>query len=170
MAVYLGQCGAVTAVTVCAALVGFSQQIISLRVVFFKPGEEGRAEIPRDAVVVVSDFGNPTLVVEDAGSRVGRVAFEVDTRIPVVEWAGAVLLLHYFEPRIFAGRLVEVAVYADVLVCAGHGGEGTAWIAASKRFQMYHLLILSQFSHTGHSYSIDSLELIQPMAEIVVRC
>ena len=44
--------------------------------------------------------------------------FEVDPGIPIVKRTGGLLLFYRFEPGIFPGRLVEVAVYADVFVGA----------------------------------------------------
>ena len=54
------------------------------------------------------------LVVDDAGGAVGGVALGGDALVPVVVGRGGVLQLDGFEPGVFARRLVEVAVDADV--------------------------------------------------------
>ena len=59
--------------------------------------------------------------VGDARGAVGGVTLGGDALVPVVIGGGGVLDLDGFEPGIFAGRLVEVAVDADVARASGGG-------------------------------------------------
>ena len=112
---YLGQGGAVSAVTFDAALVGLLQQIVCFGIVLLQPGQQGGAEIPGYAVVIVSDLIDPALVVENTRRCVGCLTLEVDPGIPVVPGACRLLLFYCFEPCIFPGWLVKMAVDANVL-------------------------------------------------------
>ena len=58
--------------------------------------------------------------IDDARGAVGGVALGADALIPVVVGRGGILGLHGFQPGIFAGRLIEVAVNADEALGGGH--------------------------------------------------
>ena len=80
----------------------------------FEPGEQSGAEVEADAGVVVDQLDDAVVAVDDPRYRVGRVALGGDALVPVVIGIGRVLQLDGFEPGVFPGRLVEVAVDADL--------------------------------------------------------
>ena len=78
-----------------------------------QPAEQGGAEVEAHAGVVVDDADDDVFEVDDAGGAVGGVALGGDAVVPVVVGGGGVLDFDGFEPGVFAGGLVEVAVDAD---------------------------------------------------------
>src|SRR5260370_143365 len=85
-----------------------------------EPGEEAGAEVVADPRVVVHDADDFVLLVGDAGGSVGGVTLGGDAVVPVVVGGGGVLDLYGFEPGVFAGGLIEVAV--DGEEAGGFGG------------------------------------------------
>ena len=63
---------------------------------------------------------NVALLIEDTGPSVGCVAFEVDPFIPIMKRCCAVLRLEYFQPGIFARRLVKMTVNASEFLILVH--------------------------------------------------
>ena len=116
VAVRLRHGAAVPAVTFAAAPVGLLQQMVHVGVGFFEPGEQGRAEIPGNAVVIIADFGDPACAVLDAGGCIRFVTFERNALVPIVIRPRSLLLLNHFEPCIFPRRLIKMAVNTDKLV------------------------------------------------------
>jgi hypothetical protein len=117
----LGHGGAVAGEALSTEPVRVEDAAVDARGVFFKPGEEGGTEVEADAGVVVDDADDLLALVEHAAGAVGGVALGGDALVPVMEGSGGVLGLDGFEPGIFARRLVEVAVDAEV---AGGGWRG----------------------------------------------
>ena len=116
----LGHGGAVSAVTLGAELVGVEDHAVGAGGFVVEPAEEGGAEVVADPRVVVHDADDFVLLVGDAGGAVGGVTLGGDAVVPVVVGGGGVLDFDGFEPGVFAGRLVEVAVDADE--AEGFGG------------------------------------------------
>ena len=115
---------AVAAVALAAALVGVEDHAVGAGGVVVQPAEQGGAEVEAHAGVVVDDADDLVFDVDDAGGAVGGVALGGDAVVPVVVGGGGVLDLDGFEPGVFAGRLVEVAVDADEAVGTVGGGGG----------------------------------------------
>ena len=120
----LGHGGAVSAVALCADLVGVEDHAVGAGGLVVQPAEQGGAEVEAHAGVVVHDADDLVFVVGDAGGAVGGVALGGDAVVPVVVGGGGVLDFDGFEPGVFAGRLVEVAVDADEARCRGEGPFG----------------------------------------------
>ena len=122
----LGDGGSVAAVAGGAEAVGFEDHVVGAGGLVVQPGEQGGAEVEAHPGVVVEDADDLVFDVLDARGAVGGVALGGDAVVPVVVGRGGVLDLDGFEPWIFAGRLVEVAVDADVAVLrrGGLGGCG----------------------------------------------
>ncbi len=78
-----------------------------------EPAEQGGAEVEAHPRVVVHDADDLVFFVGDARGAVGGVTLGGDAVVPVVVGGGGVLDFDGFEPGVFAGRLVEVAVDAD---------------------------------------------------------
>ena len=114
MVVDLGHRGAVSAVTLGAELVGVEDHAVGAGGLVVEPAEESGAEVVADPRVVVHDADDFGLLVGDAGGSVGGVTLGGDAVVPVVVGGGGVLDLDGFQPGVFAGGLVEVAVDADV--------------------------------------------------------
>ena len=100
--------------------ISFQDGLVGVRVGFLHPGEQSGAKVETDVSVVVDDFCDEAFFVEDTGSRVGCVALEIDALVPVVKRGGAVLQFNGFDPGTFTGRLVKMAMNADVFILT-HG-------------------------------------------------
>ena len=70
--------------------------------------------------VIVEDLMNVALLIEDTGPSVGGVAFEVDPFVPIMKRCCAVLRFEYFQPGIFARRLVKMTVNASEFLILVH--------------------------------------------------
>ena len=81
-----------------------------LRVVLLEPPKERGAEVVIHVQVVVADVNDHAALVEDAREGVGPVALVVDAFVPVVVGRRRTLLFYKIKPRVFARRLVEMAV------------------------------------------------------------
>ncbi len=82
--------------------------------VVLEPAQQRGAKVEADARVVIDDADDLVLRVHNARCAVWRIALGADALVPVVIRRGRVLRLHGLEPRVLAGRLVEVTVNADV--------------------------------------------------------
>ncbi len=82
--------------------------------VVLHPGKQGGSEIEADAGIVVNDLDDVSLVVEDAGGRVGRITLRRDALVPVVVGVGGILDFHRFQPGVFPRRLIEVTMDAEI--------------------------------------------------------
>ena len=107
---------AVAAVALGAGAVGVEDHAIGAGRFVGEPLQQRGAEIEAHARVVVDDADDLVLAVGDARGAVGGVALGGDALVPVVVGRGGVLHFDGFEPGILAGRLVEVAVDADVML------------------------------------------------------
>jgi hypothetical protein len=116
VAVHLGQGRAVPRKFVAAVAVGLQNGLVSFRLVLFHPREQRGAEVEAHPGVVVDNVNNGPVGAQDARGGVLRVAFGRDPFVPVVERIGRVLNFNGFHPGVFARRLVEVPVDADVFV------------------------------------------------------
>jgi len=90
--------------------VGGAQALVRLGVVPFDPARQGRAEVERQARIVVDDGLDAPLGVVDSRERVGAVALGVDARVPVVQRRRRRLALDRVGARVLARRLLEMAV------------------------------------------------------------
>ncbi len=90
--------------------IGLQDLGIGFRRLLPKPTDEGRAEIKAEMPVIVDDIQDPPLAVVDAGRGVGAVALGGDAGIPVVVGSGAGLHFDLFDPGIFPGRLIKMAM------------------------------------------------------------
>ena len=99
-----------------ALAVGFEDALIGAGRVLLEPGEQRGSEVEADAGVVVDDFRDASLPVEDAGGAVGYIALVGDAFVPVVVRRSRVLQFDGFQPGIFAGRLIKVRVDTQITV------------------------------------------------------
>ena len=109
----LGEGGAVSAVALGADFVGVEDHAVGAGGFVLEPTEEGGAEVVAHPGIVVHDADDFVFLIGDAGGPVGGVALGGDAVVPVVIGGGGVLDFDGFEPGVFAGGLVEVAVDAD---------------------------------------------------------
>src|SRR3954471_12317165 len=86
-----------------------------LRHLLLHPREQSGTQIEADARVVVHDPGDSAGAVQHSGRGVRRVALGADPLAPIVLSGCGVLNLDRCEPRIFAWRLIEVAVNTNKL-------------------------------------------------------
>lgn len=108
--------GAVAAVAGGGGEVGVEDHAVGAGGLFQQPGEQGGAEVEAHPGVVVENADDVVAGVGDARGAVGGVALGGDALVPVVEGGGGFLEFDGFEPGVFTGRLVEVAVDADKAV------------------------------------------------------
>src|SRR5437899_8670388 len=78
----------------------------------FHPREQGRAEVETDPRIIVDDFRNTAFGIEDARSAVREIALARYSFVPVVIGSGRILRLNRFQPRVFARRLIKMAMNA----------------------------------------------------------
>ncbi len=97
-----------------AFAVGIQDRLINPRRIGFQPGKQCGAEIKADSGVIIEDVGNEILIIENTRGRIGRVTLGSYPLIPIVIRISGILLLHGFQPGIFARRLVEVVMNTDV--------------------------------------------------------
>ena len=76
-------------------------------------GKEGRSKIEADSGVVTDYFRNAAVTVQISGRCVGCITLGGDPFIPVMIGKSRVLYLNGLQPGVFAGWLVEVAMYAE---------------------------------------------------------
>ena len=121
---------AVAAEVFLALVVSLANTCEKLRDFLLHPEQERRAEIEADLRVIVHELDDAMLVIEQTRLCIGRVAFRRHAFVPIVVGIGGILELDSLERRIFARRLVKVAVHADVF----HGvGPRCGTSAANER-------------------------------------
>jgi len=120
MVVYLRQSSSVTVKPFAAGPVARQNGSVSIRVGQLQPRQQRRPHVEAYLRIIVGNLADVALWVEDAGSCVGGIAFKIDALIPVVKRGSAVLLLHRFQPCIFARWLVEMSVDAYIPVGLFH--------------------------------------------------
>ena len=118
VAVGLGQGRAVAVETLHGEPVRVHDGLVEPRMVPVQPGQQRWAEIEADLGVVVDDIDDIPVAVQDARAGIGAVAFGGDALVPVMVGVGRILDLDLLEPGVLPGRLVEMAVDADIAVHA----------------------------------------------------
>ena len=103
-----------TAATSAAKAIAFDDSVEHFRRPFLHPVEERRPEVKAHPGVVVAQARDLVIAVQQSCPAVGRVAFARDALIPIVERRRRILDLDGLQPRVFARRLIEMAVDADV--------------------------------------------------------
>lgn len=106
--------------------------------IFFHPQEQRRPEIEADPGIVADDPLDAAFAVQVPCGCVWGIALGGDPFIPVMIGIGRILDFNGFQPGVFAGRLVEVAVYAKesihkVLLSADAKGERDVYPLAHLR-------------------------------------
>src|SRR5205085_2892718 len=102
---------AVPAVSARARAVGFDDARVSKRMMLFEPRDERRAEVETDIGVVVDNALDAPARINHARESVRAIALAEDAFVPIGKGARARLRLDGISPRIFARRLIEMAVY-----------------------------------------------------------
>src|SRR5580765_5193802 len=92
-----------------AFAIGFDDARVSVSVMLIQPTQQCRTEIKIDVCVVVDELFIGTCLA-DANKCIGPITFEMNSLVPIVERRGARLRGNDSGPRIFARRLIEVAV------------------------------------------------------------
>ena len=144
-----------------ALAVGFQNALVGAGRVLFQPGKQSGAEIKADAGVVVDDFGDAPLPIQNAGGAVGHVALVGDALVPVVVRRGGILQLDGFQPGILAGRLIKMRVDAEITV-HGSGVSGKPqpvraqpWDERKSAGELASLWCLVHWSATGLAEGTD---------------
>ena len=119
--VNLGECVAVAPAPLEAEPVGLDDRLEHGGLVLGQPVQERGAEVEAHPGVIVEQIDDPAALVEDPRAGIGRVALACDPLVPVVKGRGRVLDLDGVKPGVLAGRLIKVAVNADV------SGVAHAW-------------------------------------------
>ena len=114
--VNLSECGAVSSEALRGGRVGVEDHAVAAGGEVLQPAQKGGAEVEAHPRIVIEDADDLILLVGDARGAVGGVALRGDALVPVMVGRGGVLDFDGFEPRIFARRLVEVAVDADIML------------------------------------------------------
>src|SRR5262245_56971954 len=114
MVVRLSYSRAVPGIPFPAFFIRITNSLINVVLLFRKPRQQCGPEIETDVAVVIDDPLNVIKAVENSRRAIRRVTFRGDAFVPIMEWISRVLQLDEFEPCVFAGRLVKVAVDTDV--------------------------------------------------------
>src|SRR5947209_1129497 len=93
-----------------AFAIGFDDSRVSICVMLLKPTQQSGAKIETDVRVVINDSIFAGHNVGEMYGGVSGVAFGMNALVPIVKRSGAGLFFDDSSPRIFAWRLVEVAV------------------------------------------------------------
>ena len=101
---------AVTVAVTRAFTISGENPLISLRMIFGKPAQQGWPEIKTDVFVVINGLRLAGCCVERLNPRVGPVTFRVNAFIPIVERRCAQLCFNRAGPGVLARRLVEMAM------------------------------------------------------------
>src|SRR5262249_25575793 len=107
---------AVPAESLAARLVGRDQRGVNVRRLVLEPRHQRRSDVEAHALVVVDDADDLTLPVDHAPGYVRPIALRRDPIVPIAIRKRARLRLDRLEPRVFARRLIEVAVDAHPAV------------------------------------------------------
>ena len=99
-----------------AVAIGIDDAPVDFQVLVLHPGKQGRAEIEADLGVVIDDFTNVGVYIQDSRCAVGRITLGGYAFIPIVIGIGRFLIFNGFQPGILTWRLVEMGVNADVVV------------------------------------------------------
>src|SRR5262249_23953350 len=111
--VALGDRVAVTVTGLDGEAIGVEHTRVHVGGVALQPRHECRADVEGDLLEVVHDVEDAVGAVDAAGRGVRRVALGRHPLVPVVIGGGRVLDLDRLQPRVLAGRLVEVPVDGD---------------------------------------------------------
>jgi len=109
-----------------AFLVGLQNGVVCTWIIQLHPRQQRGTVVETDLRIVVDDVLDDALSIEDAGRRVGRVAFSRNALVPIVIGMGRILDFNYFKPRILPRRLVEMPVYANMFLQGSIGSSQTS--------------------------------------------
>src|SRR5579872_4969848 len=101
---------AVTVVTLATTLICLYDARVGFGMRELEPSHQRRPEVEIQVRVVVDDTLDLALAIDDPCERVGAIAFGVDTLVPVMKRARAVLAIDRAGPRILARWLIEMTV------------------------------------------------------------
>src|SRR5947209_18489654 len=93
-----------------ARAVGFDDARVSSRMMLFEPRDERRAEVETDVCVVVDDALDAPARIDHTGEGVRAIALAEDAFVPIWKGARARLRFDGIRPRVFARRLIEMAM------------------------------------------------------------
>src|SRR5579884_667429 len=74
-----------------AFTISIQDRLVGLGRILFQPRQKSRPEVEADSGIVVDDFLDSIVSVENARRGVGRVTLRRDALVPVVVWVGRVL-------------------------------------------------------------------------------
>ena len=112
MIVGLRDGGAMSRKVLAAFLIGRQDRGVNLRRLDFQPRQQGRAEVKTDLRVIIDEFYDAILIIQNARNGVGGVTLRGNPLVPIVIGRRRVLHLDGFKPGVFPRRLVEVAMNA----------------------------------------------------------
>ena len=79
-----------------------------------QPRQEGGTEIETDERIIVDDGGDAVVAIENPRCRIRGITLRSYSFVPIVIRVSRILQFNRLEPRVFARRLIEVSVDADV--------------------------------------------------------
>ena len=112
--VSLGECRAVTGKGLLTFFVRPQDAFVDVGDLLFHPGEQCRPEVETDFGIVVYDFYDSLIVIEDSGGGIGSVTLCRNALVPVMVRICGILHLHGFQPRVFTRWLIKMAMNAQV--------------------------------------------------------
>src|ERR1019366_3751620 len=127
--VTLRQSGSMTGKPFRTPLVGLKNRLANLGSLVFHPGQKSGSEVETHLGVVVEQFDDAILGVNNSRSRVRSVALGRNALIPVVIRIGGVLQLNRLKVRVFARGLIEMPMDANVF----HAVSVFGWIRSMTR-------------------------------------
>jgi hypothetical protein len=105
-----------------AQAVGGLQTLVGEGGVLFEPGEQRRPKVETQFLIVIDNIQDTTAAVINSGAAVGDITLCGNPGIPVMKGAGADLFFDLFDPGIFPGRLVKMAMDNHIAGGLAFGG------------------------------------------------
>ncbi len=93
--------------------VGSQNAFIGHRGVGCQPGEQGGTDIKVQIFEIIYNIQNAELVVPNSGAGIGRITFPGNPGIPVGKGIGTLFQFNLFDPGIFPGGLIKMAMHDD---------------------------------------------------------
>lgn len=97
-----------------ALMICVANCLVRLRSLLFEPSQQSGTKIEADLAVIVNHLSNLLIAVQNSRSSIRRVALGGDSLVPVIKGPRRGLGLDLICPRVFARRLIAMAVDTNV--------------------------------------------------------
>ncbi len=91
--------------------VGSHNALIGHRSVGCQPGKQGGADVEIYISKIIDDIQEAELIVPNPGAGIGSIALPGNPGIPVGKGIGALFQFNFFNPGVFPGGLIKMAMH-----------------------------------------------------------